>query len=342
MRAWRIHRLASLDELEDALQLDTVERPQPGPGEVLVRVSACGICHTELDELEGRTPPPRLPVIPGHQAVGTVVGVGDGVPGQRLDEAVGVAWIHSACGHCEHCLAGRENLCPEFRGCGRDADGGYAEYLRVPAGYALPLPTGLDPDLAAPLLCAGAVGLRAIRLCGLQDGETVGLTGFGASGHLSLQMLQQLFPRSPVFVFARNPDERIFAEELGADWTGDTTATPPCPPAAIIDTTPAWKPVLAALAALAPGGRLVINAIAKESGDRDQWLDLDYQRHLWREKVLRTVTNVTREDVADCLALAARARLRPEIEWYDFDRADAALRALRGGAQRGARVLRIR
>jgi propanol-preferring alcohol dehydrogenase len=342
MRACRIHRVAPLKAREELVRLEDVPKPIPGPDDVLIEVRACGVCHTELDELEGRTPPPRLPVIPGHQVVGTIVETGERVSRSRIGEEVGVAWIHSACGRCAYCHSGRENLCPEFRGCGRDVDGGYAEYLRAPAIFALPLPRGLDPHHAAPLLCAGAVGLRAIRLCDLVNGEPVGLTGFGASGHLTLQMLRHLYPASRLLVFARNPAERAFALDLGADWAGDTTDTPPAKPGAIIDTTPAWKPVLAALAALASGGRLVINAIAKEHDDRDEWLRIDYPRHLWREKVLRTVANVTRADVSDCLDLALKVPLRPEIEWFELDQADQALRALRGATQRGARVLRIR
>jgi propanol-preferring alcohol dehydrogenase len=279
---------------------------------------------------------------PGHQVVGRVVAEGPDCQASLVGRRVGVAWIHSSCGACDYCRSGLENLCAEFRGCGRDADGGYAEYMTVPEPYAHPLPDALETATAAPLLCAGAVGLRAIRLCGLKDGEAVGLTGFGASGHLVLQMLGHLYPASPRYVFARNPDERAFALELGADWAGDTEDAPPSAPAAIIDTTPAWRPVLAALAALAPAGRLVINAIAKEAGDLDEWRGLDYQRHLWREKILRTVTNVTRADVRDCLKLAAEIPLAPRVRTYPLEQAAEALASIRAGGQPGAAVLTLR
>jgi len=341
MRARRIARIEPVDADWEGLEAARLEVPDPGQGEVLLRVIACGVCHTELDEIEGRTPPPRLPVIPGHQVIGEVVAEGPGCELGLTGQRVGVGWIHSSCGNCAFCTGGRENLCPEFWGCGRDADGGYAEFMRVPEQFAVPVPEPLDSLSAAPLLCAGAVGLRAIRLCGLADGQPVGLTGFGASGHLVLQMLGHLYPASPVYVFARSPRERGFALELGADWAGDTADAPPRPPAAIIDTTPAWKPVLAALAALEPGGCLVINAIAKEAGDLDELLKLDYQKHLWRERVLRTVTNVTRADIRDCLDLAARIPLQAAVEAYPLEGASEALRAVRSGGQRGARVLQI-
>jgi propanol-preferring alcohol dehydrogenase len=252
---------------------------------------------------------------------------------------VGVAWIHSACGSCPYCLEGRENLCRDFSGCGKEADGGYAEAMTVPEAFVHPLPESLDDLAAAPLLCAGAVGYRALALCELAGDEPLGLTGFGASGHLVLQMARALRPGAPVVVFARNPRERQLARDLGAAWAGDTNEAPPIIPAAIIDTTPAWKPVLAALAVLPPGGRLVINAIAKEPADLDQWLGLDYQRHLWREKQLKSVTNVTREDVRRCLALAAASGIRPEVTPWPFEQANEALADLRGGAAPGARVL---
>lgn len=321
------------------LRLEEMPVPRPGRGELLLRVRACGVCHTELDEIEGRLPLPQLPVVPGHQVVGEVIGEGPdcalGLDGQR----VGVAWIHSACGQCGACEAGQENLCPDFQGCGMDADGGYAEAMTVPEAFAHPIPAALDDRAAAPLLCAGSVGYRALALCEMEGDEPLGLTGFGASGHLVLKMARALRPDAPVFVFARNPRERALALRLGAAWAGDTADEPPSAPGAIIDTTPAWKPVLAALAVLRPGGRLVINAIAKEGDDLSEWLSLDYRRHLWREKQLRTVTNVTRADVRACLALAAKHGIRPDVRCWSFDRANEALAAVRFGGRPGANVL---
>jgi alcohol dehydrogenase, propanol-preferring len=323
--------------------LSPADRPAPEPGdtEVLIKVAVCGVCHTELDEIEGRTAPSELPRILGHQVVGRVERAGRAVKRVRPGDRVGVAWIFRACGRCAVCRSGRENLCADFEATGRDADGGYAEYMTAPAEFIYRVPDVLSATQAAPLLCAGAIGYRSLALTGLSDGQPLGLTGFGASAHLVLPMARHRFPHSPVFVFARRDEERAFARELGAAWAGDTEETPPDPPAAIIDTTPAWKPVVAALARLAPGGRLVINAIRKQDDDRT-WLErLDYDTHLWREKEIKTVANVTRRDVRECLDLAARIRLRPEVETFPLDRANDALVALKTRHVRGAKVLAI-
>jgi propanol-preferring alcohol dehydrogenase len=341
MRAMRIHRTGPMDGEAPPLSADRIGKPEPLPGELLLRVHACGVCHTEIDEIEGRTAPPRLPMTPGHQVVGTVVGAGPECARGLLDQRVGVAWIHGACGSCQWCLEGRENLCPEFRACGRDAPGGYAEYMTVPEAFAHRIPDSIGDLEATPLLCAGAVGFRALRLCRLENGQTLGLTGFGASGHLVLQMARHIYPDSPVHVFARAPAERDFALGLGAAWAGATRDRPPTRLDAVIDTTPAWLPVLAAMDALAPGGRLVINAIRKEDGDRAELGDLDYDRHLWREKSITTVANVTRADVAECLRLAAEIPLRPHVTPYPLEDANRALMELKQGRIRGAKVLRI-
>lgn len=339
MRAMLLERLGPMGPEDAPLRWGTLPDPAPGPGELRLRVAVCGVCHTELDEIEGRTPPPRLPVVPGHQVVGRVEAVGPGVTGFQGGERVGVAWIFSACGRCGDCRAGRENLCPAFRGTGRDAHGGYAERMVVPAAFAHRLPDSLEDAEAAPLLCAGAVGYRALDMARLEDGAPLGLMGFGASGHLVLQMARRRFPASPVFVFARSPREREFARELGAVWAGEVTAAPPAPPQAIIDTTPAWGPVVASLGALAPGGRLVINAIRKESADKAVLQTLDYANHLWQEKSLRSVANVTRRDVRAMLDLAAALPLRPTVERFPLEEANRALQELKQRRIRGAKVL---
>jgi propanol-preferring alcohol dehydrogenase len=313
--------------------------PVPGVGEILIRVAACGVCHTELDEIEGRTPPPRLPVVPGHQVVGRVAALGPGAARFREGERVGVAWIFSACGACGHCRAGNENLCARFRATGRDADGGYAGYMKVPEAFAFKIPAVFADAEAAPLLCAGGVGFRSLRLTGLKDGQRLGLTGFGASAHLVLKLVRHHYPAAEVFVFARSPREREFARELGAVWAGDTLETSPEPLDAIIDTTPAWKPVVAALGQLKPGGRLVINAIRKEAQDREELLALDYATHLWMEKRIQSVANVARGDVAQFLQLAAAVPLRPEVQTYPLAAANQALVELKTRKIRGAKVL---
>jgi propanol-preferring alcohol dehydrogenase len=307
------------------LELTDVPTPAPAPGEILLRVAACGICHTELDEIEGRTPPPSLPIIPGHQVVGRVEAQGEGAGRYRIGDRVGVAWIFSACGRCRFCLSGSENLCPQFKATGRDANGGYAEYMVVTETFAYALPEAFSDSEAAPLLCAGAIGYRSLRLSGIKDGQTLGLTGFGASGHLVLKLARHQFPHSLVFVFARSERQREFARTLGADWAGDTGERPPENLAAIIDTTPVWKPVLEALTPLEPGGRLVINAIRKEDLDKEALLLLDYPKHLWLEKEIKTVANVTRRDISEFLEVAARIPIRPQVEEFPLKEANQAL-----------------
>ena len=320
------------------------ERPDPIPdaGEILVRVAVCGVCRTDLDLVDGRLAPAHLPIVPGHQVVGRIAAVGPGVTGVRIGQRVGVAWIHSACGSCRWCMSGSENLCPDFVSTGCGHDGGYAEMLTVPATFANPLPDDLDDVGAAPLLCAGAVGWRALRLTGLTDGEPLGLTGFGASAHLVLQLARQRYPRSAVYVFARHPAERRFALELGAAWTGASTERAPHPCSAIIDTTPAWTPLVDALEQLAPGGRLVINAIRKIRVDQEALLRLDYASHLWMEREIKSVANVSRRDVREMLAAATQLGLRPTVSELPLERANDALAALRAGeGVHGATVLRV-
>ncbi len=316
-----------------------VDEPSLEDGEVLLRVKVCGVCHTELDEIEGRTPPPRLPVILGHQVVGIIEREKntEGRPGQR----VGVAWIYSACGKCKYCLSGNENLCPYFRATGRDANGGYAEYMKVRFDFANPIPDAIGDTQAAPLLCAGAVGYRALRLSGLRDGENLGLTGFGASNHLILKMVRHKYPAVRVFVFSRNAGEREFALSLGAAWAGEIEAVPPEQLDAVIDATPVWRPIAEVLKHLAPGGRLIINAIRKENVDKGVLAELDYPTQLWMEKEIKSVANVTRRDVREFLELAAQAGIQPEVQEYDLRDANQALVELRQGQIRGAKVLRV-
>jgi len=335
MRAMVIHDISAFDENPQPLELVDVARPEPGHGEILIAVTVCGVCHTEIDEIEGRTPPSRLPMIPGHEIVGRVASLGDGCSRFDLGERVGVGWIHSSSGTED------ENLAEVFMATGRDTAGGYAEYVVVPENYAYAIPAVFSDEEAAPLLCAGAVGFRSLRLANLRDGDVLGLTGFGGSGHLVLQMAKHLYPGSKVFVFARSESERAFATELGADWSGDTGEEPPERPHAIIDTTPAWKPVLAALKNLRPGGRLVINAIRKEAADRNLMADISYEEHLWMEKELKSVANVTRSDINEFLPIAAEIPLRVETQAYSLENANDALMDLRTGHLRGAKVLLI-
>lgn len=341
MKAMVMTRICDLRQEKEPLELREVARPVPGERQVLLKVLACGVCHTELDEIEGRTPPARLPMILGHQVVGRVEETGPGVNKLKPGDRVGVAWIYSACGHCAFCRSGRENLCPDFRGTGRDADGGYAEAMVVDENFAYSIPTVFSDIEAAPLLCAGAIGYRSLRLSGLSDGQNLGLTGFGASAHLVLLMVKHKYPKTRVYVFARAERERAFARELGAHWAGETEEPSPEKLAAIIDTTPVWKPVVEALKNLASGGRLVINAIRKEDGDKDYLSQLDYPSHLWMEKEIKTVANVTRADVVEFLNLAAEIPIKPEVEVYPLEEANRALLEIKERQIRGAKVLRM-
>ncbi len=335
-----LHQTVDLRTNDRPLELTDIPRPEPGAGEVLLRVHVCGVCHTELDEIEGRTAPPEFPIVLGHQVVGTVTALGEKCEHLKTGQRVGVAWIYHACGECEYCRTGQENLCPDFRATGRDANGSYAEYMTVPEGFAYPIPEVLADGEAAPLLCAGAIGYRSLRLTQLADGQNLGLTGFGGSGHLVLKMVRHQFPEARVYVYARSPREREFARELGAVWAGDTTDSAPEPMHAIIDTTPVWKPVVEALKELRPGGRLVVNAIRKEPADQDYLQQLRYEDHLWMEREIKSVANVTRRDVREFLELAAEAGIRPDYQEYPLAEANKALLELKTQQIRGAKVLR--
>ena len=333
MRAMILPAVVSIAEQPEPLELTELPKPSPGAGEVLLEVRACGVCHTELDEIEGRTAPPKLPVVPGHEVVGRVVSRGPGARRHQIGERVGVGWIHHSSG------ASDENLAPEFRATGRDVNGGYAEFMTVPEAYAYPSPAIFSDAEAAPLMCAGAIGYRALRLTGLKDGERLGLTGFGGSAHLVLQLARHLYPNAEIAVFARDADVRDFAVSLGADWVGDTAERVPEPLHAIIDTTPVWKPVVEALANLRPGGRLVINAIRKEDLDKEYLLKLSYHQHLWLEREIKSVANITAQDIGTFLEIAAAIPIRPEVTTYRLEDANTALVELRQGKIKGAKVL---
>ena len=343
MRAQLLDRAVPYASPWRPLRLAEVPAPVAAPGEILVRVDVCAVCRTDLDLAEGRLVPPKFPIVPGHQVVGRVAALGAGVRDLAEGDRDGVAWIHWACGVCDWCRAGMENLCPRFQATGCDVHGGYAEYMTVPAAFAHVVPRELTDVAAAPLLCAGAIGWRSLRLTNLRDGEPLGLTGFGASAHLVLQLARRRFSRSPVYVFARAERERAFAMSLGASWAGDTTDAPPERLAAIIDTTPAWKPIVAALRVLRPGGRVVINAIRKETRDQSELLSLDYGRDLWMEREIKSVANVTRADVRETLDAATSGEIQATVEELPLDRANEALelQAAPGGL-RGSRVLRVR
>lgn len=320
-----------LDQVGDALRWREVSVPSPGPGEVLVRVRACAVCRTDLHVVDGDLPDPKLPLVPGHEIVGTVEEVGEGVarldPGQR----VGIPWLGWSCGECRPCRTGRENLCRRARFTGYTLDGGYAEYTVADARYAFPLPKEYDDVEAAPLLCAGLIGYRAYRMAG--EGRRLGLYGFGAAAHLLTQLAVHQGRR--VFAFTRPGDDegQRFAHELGVEWAGGSDGPPPEPLDAAIIFAPVGKLVPAALEAVEPGGTVVCAGIHMSDIPSFPY------RILWEERVLRSVANLTREDGVGFLREAARAGVRAHTEALPLGEANEALRRLREGEVHGALVL---
>lgn len=339
MKAMILKKITKLNNKHSPLEWVDMDKPIPSDEEVIIKISACGVCHTELDEIEGRTPPAEFPIVLGHQVVGRIESTGRGCKVFSIGDRVGVGWIYSSCGNCRYCKSGNENLCSEFKATGRDENGGYAEFMKVPEKYAYPIPESFSDSEAAPLLCAGAIGYRSLNLSKVENGQKLGLTGFGASGHLVLKMVRYKFPDTRVYVFARNFNEREHAKELGAVWAGDTEEYSPEKLDAVIDTTPVWKPVVEAMKNLAPGGRLIINAIRKEDFDKKYLLQLDYSEHLWMEKEIKSVANVSRSDVSEFIKLADEMDIRPDYEEYDLKDANKALLELKNGKIRGAKVL---
>jgi propanol-preferring alcohol dehydrogenase len=317
---------------KEPLEMMDLPEPAPGPKEILVKVSVCGICHTELDEIEGRLPP-KLPVIPGHEIVGRVEGLGSGVAKFAQGDRVGIAWIHSACGKCSFCLEGNENLCLGYKGTGCHANGGYAQYTVVSEDFAYPIPNRFSDSEAAPLLCAGAIGYRDLRLSGIRKGETLGLFGFGASAHIVIQVAK--YWGCKVFVFTRSEEHRVLAKKLGAAWAAGPDEVPPQKVNCAIDFTPVGETVLNALRALEKGGRLVIAVIRK----RNAIPPIDYAQLLWDEKEIKSVANITRKDAQEFLRLAAEIPIVPEVQEFRLGEANQALILLKQGKIQGAGVL---
>lgn len=339
MQAMILDQIHSLLKNPTPLKLVDLPTPVPQHNEILIKVNACGLCHTDIDEIEGRTAPTRFPMILGHQIIGTVVYGGKEAYRFAAGDRVGIAWIHSACGQCHFCRCGEENLCKNFKATGRDAPGGYAQFTTVCEDFAYRIPEVFTDYQAAPLLCAGAVGYRSLKLANLKDGQVLGFYGFGASAHLVLQAARHLFPNVKCYVFARNAAERNFSLKIGAAWAGDIADSPPDRMDAAIDTTPVWRPVVMALEHLKPGGRVVINAIRKEDMDKEWLLKLDYARHLWQEKEIKSVANVTRKDVDQFLFVAAQIPIKPEIRTYTLAEANLGLLEIKKGRIKGAKVL---
>jgi alcohol dehydrogenase, propanol-preferring len=319
--------------------LEAVELAMPVPTEdqILIKVSVCGVCHTDLDEIEGRLIPAKRPIVLGHQVVGTVSERGKAAKKFKIGQRVGVTWLYSSCGECAFCKAGEENLCNNAKWTGKDADGGYAEYMVADERFAHRIPDRFSDSQAAPLLCAGVIGYRTLRLAEIKNGQNIGLYGFGASAHIVIQVIKYKFPNCKVFVFTKTEEHAELAKKLGADWTGRSGDEPEVKLQRIMDFTPVGECVRDALAVLDKGGRLVINAIRKETPVPA----LEYTKYLWLEKEIKSVANVTRQDAEEFLPLAAAIPIVPTIEEFKLEEANEALILLKQSKLRAAAVLRI-
>jgi propanol-preferring alcohol dehydrogenase len=332
MKAQILRKVSAIENRP--LELIDLPIPRPGSKEILVRISACGVCHTELDEVEGRLRA-NLPVILGHEIVGKVEGLGHGVTKFKIEDRAGIAWIHSACGKCQFCREGNENLCSQFEATGCQTNGGYAQYTVVSEDFAYLIPDRFTDSQAAPLLCAGAIGFRALTLSGIKRGQTLGLFGFGASAHIVIQVAK--YWGCQIYVFTRSAERRSLAEQLGAAWTGRAEDDPPTKVDSAIDFTPVGETVPSALRVLEKGGRLVIAVIRK----RNPLPPLDYARLLWDEKEIKSVANITRADAQAFLLLAAEIPIIPEVQEFKLEEANEALVLLKQGKIQGAAVLRV-
>jgi propanol-preferring alcohol dehydrogenase len=318
---------------ENPLTYVDLPKPVPAPGQVRLRVRVCGVCHTDLHLVEGEIALPKLPVVPGHQIVGQVNAVGTGVTRFHVGDRVGVPWLYSTCGRCDYCRRGLENLCDDARFTGQHVDGGFAEYIVVPAGFAYSIPIGFPDDQAAPLLCAGIIGYRSLRLSEIQPGGRLGLYGFGASAHVTIQVARHW--GCEVYVFTRGAEHQRHALDLGAAWVGQAQDTPPAELDSAITFAPAGWLVPEALRVLRKGGTLAINAIHM-SPIPEMPYDLIYG-----ERTVRSVTNSTRQDAEELLRLAASIPIRTDVELYPLQQANAVLQRLKESEIKGAAVLQI-
>jgi propanol-preferring alcohol dehydrogenase len=319
---------------EAPLELKDMPVPEVGPGEILIKVRCCGVCHTDLHVVTGELPLHRLPLVPGHEVVGTVVRAGEGAGRLAVGQRVGAAWLRSACGECRFCRSGRENLCENARFNGYDADGGYAEYMVVPEKFAYAVPERFGDEEAAPLLCAGIVGYRALVLSGIEPGGTLGMYGFGGSAHIDLQIAKHRGAR--VFVFTRSVAHQEMARTLGADWVGTVQDEPPAKLTNAIIFAPVGSLYLVALRHLDRGGTVVSAGIHMSPIP-----EMDYDTCLYHERKMLSVANATRQDGEELLKVAAEIPVRTTVQAFPLEAANEVLRLLRAGQVNGAAVLRI-
>ena len=332
MKAMLLRKPLPIDR--SPLQWSEITVPEPAPGEILMRVEACGVCSTDLHTVEGELTPHKQPVVPGHQIVGVVERLGSSVDQFRVGDRAGIAWLRSTCGSCGYCRRDRENLCPDARFTGWDADGGYAEYAVAPADFAYHLPSALEPELVAPLLCAGIIGYLALKQSELRPGERLGTYGFGSSAHVVLDIAR--YWGCEVFVFTRQPHHQALAREMGATWVGQVGDLPPARVQSAIMFAPAGNLVPAALENLDKGGTLALAGIYMTPVP-----ELDYLKHLIDERTIRSVTANTRQDGRELLALAARIPIRPRVRVFPLEQANQALLELKNDRFQGAGVLRV-
>ena len=329
MKAMLLRAPAALQQRP--LQRVDLPSPAPGPRQLRLRVRACGVCHTDVHIVAGDIAAHKLPVVPGHQVVGVVDAVGEGVTRFRIGDRVGVPWLYATCGACEHCRRGAENLCPQARFTGYDVDGGYAEFMVVGQDFACPLPPGFSDAQAAPLLCAGIIGYRALRLSLVQPGQRLGLYGFGASAHIAIQIARHW--GCEVFVFTRSQAHQALARQLGAAWTGRAEDEPPAPLHSAIIFAPAGWLVPEALRALERGGTLALAGITMTPIP-----EMDYSL-LYGERGVRSVANATRQDAEELLRLAGEIPIRAEVEVFPLEEANEVLERLERRQIEGAAVL---
>ncbi|MEM5822730.1 MAG: zinc-binding alcohol dehydrogenase family protein [Ignisphaera sp.] len=328
-------RYPELPLVEEPLVITDIMEPSLGDHDVLLKIEACGVCYTDIDIIEGRVRC-KIPVIPGHQVVGRVIDKGDQAPSELIGTRVGVAWIYGSCGNCFYCRRGLENLCVDFKATGCHANGGYAEFMAVNPEYTYILPSSVDPVKLAPLMCAGAVGYRALKLLEVKSGEVLGLFGFGASAHIVIQVARLLYPDVEVYVFTRSLEHQDHAWRLGASWVGHPYETPPRLLDKAIDFTPVGEIIPRILELVRPGGRLVVNVIRKQTP-----VNLEYEKHLWMEREIKSVANVTRKDVKELLELTSRRPVDLNTVEYSLGDVNKALRDVKSARIKGSAVLRI-
>jgi len=331
MKAMRLKEAKPIEE--NPLELVDVPPPSPGPDEILIRIRACGVCHTDLHTVEGDLPLPKLPLFPGHQIVGIVEQVGEKVTTFREGDRVGVPWLYWTCGQCTFCRRGKENLCEKAQFTGYHVHGGYAQYVVAPERFSYAIPEGFSDVKAAPLLCAGVIGFRALRLSEVQPGQRLGLYGFGASAHVTIQVAVHW--GCEVYVFSRTEEHRRLAQELGAVWTGQAQDTPPQKIDSAIIFAPAGWLVPEALRVLEKGGTIALAGIHMTPIP-----EMKYEL-IYHERTVRSVANSTRKDAEDLLRLAGEIPIRTEVEIFSLEEANRALQILKRGHIRGAGVLEI-